>query len=411
MEKVIGIIDLKSFYASCECAARHLDIFKTPLVCCDPYRSESSVVMSVTPYLKEKYRIGNVCRKRDLPDVPGMIYAVPRMSYYLQISTKVISIFLKYISKEDLHVYSVDESFLNLGPYIKMYGSAEKIVKMIQKEIKDRLGLVATAGIGPNMFLAKIALDTEGKKKEPYLARWTYDDVEKKLWKIKPIDKIWSIASGTKTHLARIGINSIESLAKADINLLTKEFGVMGVQLKNLANGIDEADIREKVIPMNPSLSNGQTLIHPYSPKDCELLLREMNDDLSERLRRSGYLAKKISVFASRKIGTYSKELSLPYPSESPSELFEYIKEAFYDHIGNEDVYALGISYGNLSASEFLQSSFLSDPCSLKKERDLNVTLDKIRDAYGRNSVLRCSALLKNSTIKTRHTQIGGHRE
>ncbi len=411
MDKVIGIIDLKSFYASCECAARHLDIFKTPLVCCDPYRSESSVVMSVTPYLKEKYGIGNVCRKRDLPDIPNMIFAVPRMSYYLQMSTKVVAIFLKYVSIEDLHVYSVDESFLNLGPYIKLYGSAERIVKLIQNEIKDELGLVATAGIGPNMFLAKIALDTEGKKKEPYLARWTYDDVEKKLWKIKPIDKIWSIASGTKNHLARIGINSIESLAKADVNLLKKEFGIMGVQLKNLANGIDESDIREKVIPTNPSLSNGQTLIHPYKVKDCELLLREMNDDLSERLRRNGYLAKKVGVWASRKTSVYSKEYSLPYPSESPSELFEYIREAFYDHIGSEDIYALGISYGNLTTSSLLQSSFLRDPESLKKERDLNVTLDKIRDAYGRNSVLRCSSLLKNSTIKTRHTQIGGHRE
>ncbi len=411
MEKVIGIIDLKSFYASCECAARHLDIFKTPLVCCDPYRSESSVVMSVTPYLKEKYGIGNVCRKRDLPDIPNMIFAVPRMSYYLQMSTKVVAIFLKYVSIEDLHVYSVDESFLNLGPYIKLYGSAERIIKLIQNEIKDKLGLVATAGIGPNMFLAKIALDTEGKKKEPYLARWTYDDVEKKLWKIKPIDKIWSIASGTKNHLARIGINCIESLAKADVNLLKKEFGIMGVQLKNLANGIDESDIREKVIPINPSLSNGQTLIHPYKVKDCELLLREMNDDLSERLRRNGYLAKKVGVWASRKTSVYSKEYSLPYPSESPSELFEYIREAFYDHIGTEDIYALGISYGNLTTSSLLQSSFLRDPESLKKERDLNVTLDKIRDAYGRNSVLRCSSLLKSSTIKTRHTQIGGHRE
>lgn len=411
MEKVIGIIDLKSFYASCECAARHLDIFKTPLVCCDPYRSESSVVMSVTPYLKEKYGIGNVCRKRDLPDIPNMIFAVPRMSYYLQMSTKVVAIFLKYVSIEDLHVYSVDESFLNLGPYIKLYGSAERIIKLIQKEIKEKLGLVATAGIGPNMFLAKIALDTEGKKKEPYLARWTYDDVEKKLWKIKPIDKIWSIASGTKNHLARIGINSIESLAKADVNLLKKEFGIIGVQLKNLANGIDESDIREKVIPINPSLSNGQTLIRPYKVKDCELLLREMNDDLSERLRRNGYLAKKVGVWASRKTSVYSKEYSLPYLSESPSELFEYIREAFYDHIGTEDIYALGISYGNLTTSSLLQSSFLKDPESLKKERDLNVTLDKIRDAYGRNSVLRCSSLLKNSTIKTRHTQIGGHRE
>src|SRR5574344_2532946 len=149
MDKVIAVIDLKSFYASCECACRHLDIFQTPLVCCDPYRSSSSVVMSATPYLKKKYGIPNVCRRRDLPLVPGMIYAVPRMSFYLQMSAKVNSIFLDYIAEEDLHVYSVDESFLNLGPYLNLYGcSAETIIQRIQQRIADELGLVATAGIG-----------------------------------------------------------------------------------------------------------------------------------------------------------------------------------------------------------------------------------------------------------------------
>ncbi|MFA6619525.1 MAG: hypothetical protein WCS90_00110 [Bacilli bacterium] len=169
MERVIAVIDLKSFYASCECACRHLDIFTTPLVCCDPYRSASSIVMSATPYLKKKYGIPNVCRRRDLPIVPDMIYAVPRMSYYLQVSAKVVSILLDYVAAEDLHIYSVDESFLNLGPYLDLYHcSPEELVARIQKDIKKKLGLVATAGIGPNVFLAKIALDNEGKKKPPY---------------------------------------------------------------------------------------------------------------------------------------------------------------------------------------------------------------------------------------------------
>ncbi len=411
MEKVIGIIDLKSFYASCECAVRHLDIFKTPLVCCDPYRSSSSVVMSVTPYLKNKYGISNVCRKRDLPNVPGMIYAIPRMSYYLQMSSRVIGIFLKYVSCEDLHVYSVDESFLNLGPYISLYGSAERMIKLVQKEIKDKLGLIATAGIGPNMFLAKIALDNEGKKKEPYLARWTYDDVEKKLWKIKPIDKIWSIANGTKTHLARIGINSLEALAKADPKLLEKEFGVMGIQLKNLANGIDDSDIREKVIPLNPSLSNGQTLKKALSPNDCELLLREMVDDLSIRLRRGGYVAKKVGIYVSQSHGVFSKEISLPNETGSPKELFGYIKYCFFSNPSNEKVYALGISFGKLLLDKNIQMSLFSNQEEIIKERKLNTALDRIRDTYGRNSVFRCSALCSNSTILQRHTQIGGHRE
>ena len=411
MEKVIGIIDLKSFYASCECAVRHLDIFKTPLVCCDPYRSESSIVMSVTPYLKERYGVSNVCRKRDLPTIPGMIYAVPRMSYYLQVSSYVVSIFLKYVSYEDLHVYSVDESFLNLGPYIKMYGSPERMIQLIQQEIFNRLGLIATAGIGPNMFLAKIALDNEGKKKKPFLAHWTYEDVPTKLWKIKPIDKIWSIAEGTKNHLARIGINSLEGLAKANSKLLEREFGVMGLQLKNLANGRDDSDIREKVIPLNPSLSNGQTLRKPLSPNECVLLLREMTDELVIRLRKENYLAGKIGVWANMENGSYSKEMTIPYPTDSTKELFQGVQHAFFEKIPCEKIYGLGISFGKLSKKQQVQLSLFEDVFQKEKEERFDDVMDKIRETYGRNAIFRCSALLENSTIRQRHMQIGGHRE
>ena len=411
MEKVIGIIDLKSFYASCECAVRHLDIFKTPLVCCDPYRSESSIVMSVTPYLKERYGVSNVCRKRDLPTIPGMIYAVPRMSYYLQVSSYVVNIFLKYVSYEDLHVYSVDESFLNLGPYIKMYGSPERMIQLIQQEIFNRLGLIATAGIGPNMFLAKIALDNEGKKKKPFLAHWTYEDVPTKLWKIKPIDKIWSIAEGTKNHLARIGINSLEGLAKANSKLLEREFGVMGLQLKNLANGRDDSDIREKVIPLNPSLSNGQTLRKPLSPNECVLLLREMTDELAIRLRKENYLAGKIGIWANMENGSYSKEMTIPYPTDSTKELFQGIQHAFFEKIPCEKIYGLGISFGKLSKKQQVQLSLFEDVFQKEKEERFDDVMDKIRETYGRNAIFRCSALLENSTIRQRHMQIGGHRE
>lgn len=411
MEKVIGIIDLKSFYASCECAVRHLDIFKTPLVCCDPYRSESSIVMSVTPYLKERYGVSNVCRKRDLPTIPGMIYAVPRMSYYLQVSSYVVNIFLKYVSYEDLHVYSVDESFLNLGPYIQMYGSPERMIQLIQQEIFNRLGLIATAGIGPNMFLAKIALDNEGKKKKPFLAHWTYEDVPTKLWKIKPIDKIWSIAEGTKNHLARIGINSLEGLAKANSKLLEREFGVMGLQLKNLANGRDDSDIREKVVPLNPSLSNGQTLRKPLSPNECVLLLREMTDELAIRLRKENYLAGKIGVWANMENGSYSKEMTIPYPTDSTKELFQGIQHAFFEKIPYEKIYGLSISFGKLSKKQQVQLSLFEDVFQKEKEERFDDVMDKIRETYGRNAIFRCSALLENSTIRQRHMQIGGHRE
>ena len=138
MKKAIAVIDLKSFYSSVECACRHLDMFETPLVCCDPYRSDSSVVMSVTPYLKKVYGVPNVCRKRDLPKIKGMIYARPRMSYYLKMAAEVIRIFRNYVAEEDIHVYSVDESFLNIGPYLSLYQcTADELVERIKKDIHE----------------------------------------------------------------------------------------------------------------------------------------------------------------------------------------------------------------------------------------------------------------------------------
>ena len=412
MEKVIAIIDLKSFYASCECACRHLDIFTTPLVCVDPYRSENSVVMSVTPFLKEKYGCSNVCRKKDLPDVPGMIFAVPRMSYYLTLSCKVVSIFLDFVSEEDLHVYSVDESFLNIGPYLKMYRcTAEELVARIQKTIWDKLGLLATAGIGPNMFLAKAALDNEGKKKAPYIAHWDYEDVPTKLWKIKPITKVWSISDGTSNHLARIGIRSLKELALAPIDLLRKEFGIMGDQLKDLANGIDESDIQNKYVPQNTSLSCGQTLIRGYFPDEALLLLREMNDELSQRLREQDALAGKVSVYAGYEDGTaFNKSWTLPYKTDDTDTLYEAIEDLFLACTNNVRIRGLGISYGSFGKADSVQLSLFEDQDDQIERSKLNDALDSIHRMFGDNSVLRASALLKNSTAMRRNEQIGGHR-
>lgn len=412
MERCVAVIDMKSFYASCECSVRHLDIFTTPLVCCDPYRSASSIVMSSTPYLKKKYGIPNVCRRRDLPNVPGMIYAVPRMGFYLQMSAKVNSVFLDYVAEEDLHVYSVDESFLNLGPYLNLYHcSPEEIVRRIQKDIKDKYGLVATAGIGPNMFLAKIALDQEGKKREPYIAHWDYDDVPTKLWKVNPITDIWGIAGGTSSHLARIGIRSLKDLAHTDLKLLEKEFGVMGDQLHELANGRDESDIECKYVPKERALSNGQTLRRDYSKKEALLPLREMNDDLARRLRSSGQTASKVSLWIgyANGYGGFARQTTLTLDSDSTEGLFAGIM-TIWKEAPDLPIRGLGISYGRFKNEEKEQLSLFEDSEKSLKRKHLDEALDVIKSTFGSNSVLRCSSLLGGSTAKQRHEQIGGHR-
>ncbi len=414
MEKTIAIIDLKSFYASCECSARHLDPLKTPLVCADASRGEGTIVMSTSPYLKKKYSIPNVCRKRDLPRVEKIIYATPRMSFYLTMSARVVSIFLDYVAKEDLHVYSVDESFLNLGPYLSYYQiGPEEIVSEIQKRIYQELGLIATAGIGPNMFLAKTALDIEGKKNPPYIAHWNRQDVSKKLWAIDPITKIWGINVGTASHLYRIGIHNIKELAMAPIELLESEFGVMGDQLHNLANGIDDSDIQEKYIPKERHLSLGQTLIRDYSKSEARLLIKEMCDDLTYRLRKTAQLASKVSLYVgySAGYGGFSKEASLLISSDDNDELCSYFLALYDEYVNELPIRDISLSLGKLIDMNYEQSNLFSDFIERDKNRALYRSLDAIQETFGKNSVLRCSSLKKHSTIKARHTQIGGHKE
>lgn len=413
-EEVYAVIDLKSFYASCECADRGLDIFSTPLVVADPDRTDSTIVMSVTPYLKEKYGIPNVCRVRDLPRLPDMILAQPRMRYYLETSAKVVSIFLDYVDMEDLHVYSIDESFLRLTPYLKARKlTPEGFVEQIQKDIKSKLGLCATAGIGPNMFLAKICLDNEGKKKSPYRARWTMEEVQTKLWKIHPMTKVWGISNGINSHLYRIGIRSIEALAKAPLELLKKEFGVIGYQLHQMANGIDETNIREKYIPKEQNLSLGQTLMKDYSLKGAELLLKEMCGELCVRLRAHSFKAGRVALYVGYSAsfgGGFSHQSELDIATDDEKSLYSAILFLFKKHAKPLPIRNLSISFSKLSAANSWQLGLFVGFEEEEERKKLAKAVDDIHFMFGRNSLLSASSLKEDSTIRQRHEQIGGHK-
>ncbi len=412
MERRVAVIDLKSFYSSVECVCRHLDMFKTPLVCCDPYRSESSVVMSVTPYLKEVYGVPNVCRKRDLPKIKGMIFARPRMSYYLKMAAEVIRIFRKYVAEEDIHVYSVDESFLNLTPYLTLYQcSAEELVEKIKKDIYQTLGLIATAGIGDSLFLAKCALDQQGKKKAPYTATWTEKDSREKLWQIKKLTAIWGIANGTERHLKRIGVRTPKELGLADKNLLEEEFGVIGHQLHYLLNGHDESDIRSPYIPKEKSLHVGQTLIRDYKKEEAILLIKEMSDDLRKRLRQEDCLCRKIflGIQFTHPYGFFGKEVTLPVATNGRN-LLEKGFLSLYSLVPNYPIRQIYLAMNSLEKTKVIQGSLWANEQEEEKSLSLDYTLDSIQNLFGLNSVLRCSSLKKESTAKLRHEQIGGHR-
>ena len=246
MEKVFAVIDLKSFYATVECNKRGLDPFKAPLVVCDEFRGPGSIIMSVTPYLKT-LGCKNVMRRFDLPKGIDYIYARPNMEQYVLKSTEFNAILLDYFADEDIHPYSIDETFIHLTPYLSLYKmSAYQLVVKIIKELKSRLSLIAAAGIGPNMFMAKCALDIEAKKTSEQVAEWFKKDVSEKLWKVSPITKIWGISRGYEKRLASLGLFNMEDVAKTPKGKIKDALGVLGEQIWEHANGIDESDMTEQ---------------------------------------------------------------------------------------------------------------------------------------------------------------------
>lgn len=313
MERRIAVIDLKAFYAFVECIDRKLNPFTTPLVVCDEERGSGTIVLSVSPYLK-KLGVPSRCRKRELPTIEGMIYATPRMELYIQKSTEVVSIVLDYVAEDDIHIYSIDELFINLGPYLKMYGlTPYQLTRKIQKAIYDKTKLVTTAGIAPNMFLAKVALDLDAKKRAPYISEWKTSDIKEKLWPISPLSKMWGISTNYERRLNALGINTIGQLAATPKPFLKKQFGVIGEQMWEHANGIDNTNIREKYTPNETSLSLGQVLFKDYSIDSARLIMREMNDDLCMRLREHKQKAQNISlsiVYSMEQYGGFVKAIS-----------------------------------------------------------------------------------------------------
>lgn len=412
MKKTIAVIDLKAFYSFVECLDRNLDPFTTPLVVCDKDRGKNTIILSVTPYLKKK-GVPSRLRFKELPKGIDYIYAVPRMERYIQKSSEVISILLDFVSEEDLHVYSIDEAFIDLTTYLPYYKmNAFQLVEHIISTIKKKTGLTATAGIGENFFLAKVALDLYAKHEPSGIAIMKKEEIPTRLWPIKPLNKIWGIGERLQARLNVMGINTVGELAKSNIDYIRKYFGIIGVQLVNHANGIDDSDIREVYIPKETSLSIGQVLFKDYTKDEIPLIIREMSDDLSMRLRLENKLTSQVSLFIGySKTGGFSRQLSLIKPTDDSDILFESLMVIFEKYIQDLPIRRVSLNFSKLiPLPNYEQLSLFEDEKETLEKRSLQHTIDLIQYRYGKNKILRASALLENSTIIERHNQIGGHR-
>ncbi len=414
VEKCITAIDLKAFFSYVECVDRGLDPWTTPLVVADKERGKNTIVLSVTPFLKS-HGIPSRCRISDLPKDFKYIYAIPRMERYIEKSAEIVRIMMEFVSQKDIHVYSIDEAFIDLTSYIDYYKKTPvQIVSDIMRTIREKTKLQATAGIGDSFFLAKVALDIYAKRAKNGIATMTKKDVPEKLWPIASLTDIWGIGPRTAAKLNKIGINSMSDLANCNRDFIHQMFGIMGDQLVDHANGIDESDIHEKYVPESTSLSIGQVLFKDYSKDDVVIIIREMCDDLSYRLRKEGKQTELVSLYigySKQNMGGFSRQLSLLQRTDDTDELFNALMEIFNKYIQDYPIRRVGLNFGKLSDEKYIQMSMFDKDEKRISNQKLSSTMDKLKDKYGKNVLLRASALTENSTAIERHNQIGGHRK
>lgn len=412
IKRNIIAIDLKSFFASCECVERNLDPFTTPLVVCDPKRN-GAITLAVTPYLKQMGVPGR-CRAYDLPKDIKIIKVPPKMSLYINKSKEVLSIYLEFVSKEDMHVYSIDEVFLDVTNYLKMYKMTDyELALTIMNRIKEKTGLTSTAGIGPNLLLAKVAMDIDAKHVKNNIAKWDYKDVQDKLWNITPLSKMWGIGSRMENNLNKLKIYSIKDLALYDINKLKDKFGVIGEELWYHANGIDLSKISDfNGIVKDKSISHSQILFKDYNGDNIVIIIREMLDVLMKRLRSMN----KQTSLVGLGIG-YSKDIGggfyhmqkLDTSTNSYDLILKVILNMFDKYYNDLPIRKVSLSLGNLSDDIGVQLNIFDSFEKNKTDIKANKAIDEIKNKYGANSLLKASSLLKDSTAKARNNKIGGH--
>ena len=410
--RVIAVIDLKAFYSYVECLDRGLDPWKTPLVVADKDRGTNTIVLSVSPYLK-KQGIPSRCRIKELPRKFKYIYAVPRMERYLEKSADVINVLYHFVSEEDVHVYSVDEAFIDLTTYLNYYKKTPlQMVNTIINQIKEDTGLQATAGIGDNFFLAKVALDIYAKKEKNGIARITSDEIKEKLWPITPLSKVWSIGSRTEAKLNALNIFTVKGIAVSDVDYLKSKFGVIGEQLWRHANGIDEADIHEKYEPKERSLSLGQVLFRDYQKDEAITIIREMVDELASRMRNQGKMCNVVALFIgySKNKGGFARRSTLLSATDDTHVLLDAILELYRRYVNDLPIRNISISFGDLADASHQQLNLFEDEKKQQQRHNLQKALDLLHSKYGKNSVLRASSLLEESTVRERNEFIGGHK-
>ena len=439
-------IDLKSFYASVECVERGLDPMTTDLVVADPSRGDKTICLAVSPSLRAR-GVGSRARVFEIPKSFEYIMAPPRMSLYIEYAAEIYKIYLDYVAPEDMHVYSIDEVFLDVTHYLKRYGlSPKQMAELLMGEVYRRIGVRATAGVGSNLYLCKIALDILAKHAPDFIGVLDEETYRQMLWDHKPLTDFWRIGPGTAKRLARIGITTMRGIAGADEDLLYRIFGIDAELLIDHAWGIEPTKISDIKGYKNKShsLSRGQVLMRDYSNTEGELIVKEMTELLCHEMTEEGMVTKNVSVMVG-----YSNALKVPMAHGSVS--FSILTDAssviipavasLYRRITEPDypVRRVFINFNDIvpreadrqmtifdladieadeegkttgqQREEGLADQITEMQTRLKRDAALQEAVNSIRKKYGKNAMFRGMDLEEAATTLERNHQIGGHRE
>lgn len=415
MKRYYLCIDLKTFFASVECVERGLDPFKVDLVVADPERCSTTICLAISPKMKNR-GIKNRCRLFEIPKEINYIIAKPRMKKYIEYATCVYGIYLKYISKDDIHVYSIDEAFLDVTSYLKLYKMSPcELAKVIMKDIYDTTGITATTGIGTNMYLAKIALDITAKHVSDNIGYLDIEKYKSELWHHMPLSDFWNVGKKIEKRLHNLHLYTMYDVAHCDEKILYKEFGVNARFLIDHAWGIEPCLISDikKYKPKSNSISNGQILSCDYNYINARKVLIEMIDTLILQL-----IEKKMSALV---VGFYIGYSHDEYPALkmskkliNPSNSFSKISKIilnFYDSLINRKypIKRISIFFGELTEKKVEQMDLFTDSLIEEADEKLEMVMNKIKNKFGKNAILRAISYDEGATQRDRNKLIGGH--
>jgi DNA polymerase V len=409
-------IDMKSFFASVECAERRLDPFETNLAVVDVTRGKNAICLAITPKMKS-LGIKNRCRLSDIPPDVKYIVAPPRMALYIEYAADIYDVYLNYIAPQDIHVYSIDEAFLDVTRYLELYNTdAVSFAKFLMKEIEKNCHIPSTAGVGTNLYLAKIALDITAKHSKDrvgYLDEKTYRET---LWDHRPITDFWMIAGGTARRLERYGVYDMRGVTKLPEKLLYSAFGVNAELLIDHAWGREPcliSDIKEYK-SKSKSVSFSQILPRNYTFEEARTVMKEMALNGAAELMRRKVITAKVSIFVG-----YSLDEIPPTKGSARLEvttaLASFILEAvlrLYDRTTDRRmlIRRLGVGFEDVHDEICEGYSLFVDEKAVEKERRIQKTVLEIRRKYGKNAVLNGVNYLEEATQRERNGFIGGHR-